>query len=186
MRLAWLYIAVLSTSSFGQPNTYPYVLKTFAGTTALGDGGPATSALLNSPTAAVADSAGNLYILDSKNLRIRKVTADGKISTWAQINIYGTDMKLAADGSLYVAAQGQIIKVSPAGDSTVVAGTGYTGYSGDGGPATAALHPARERIEPDAVRQFHPPLRSRTTRRRRRPLDAGSLSWRPVRAFRPE
>jgi len=130
--------AVLATRALGQTINYPYYLKTFAGTLPLGDGGAATLALLNAPAAAVADSAGNLYILDTNNERIRKVTGDGKISTFAQIGIFGNDMKLGADGNLYVAGWAQVIKVSADGKSTVVAGTGQYGYSGDLGPATNA------------------------------------------------
>jgi len=48
-----------------------------------GDGGKATSATLNNPTSIAFDSAGNLYIVDSNNNRIRKVTTDGNIFTIA-------------------------------------------------------------------------------------------------------
>src|SRR5205823_444494 len=48
-----------------------------------GDGGPATSALLNSPSDVVVDGGGNLFILDSDNNRVRKVTPGGTISTVA-------------------------------------------------------------------------------------------------------
>jgi uncharacterized protein (TIGR03437 family) len=138
MRLTGFYLAVLAVSAFGQSNTYPYYLKTFAGAFPLGDGGPATSALLYFPNAAVADAAGNLYILDTDNLRIRKVTAAGTIGTLAQIDMFGYDMKLAADGSLYVAGDSEVIKVGPSGTVSVVAGTGTYGHTGDNGPATAA------------------------------------------------
>jgi hypothetical protein len=66
----------------------------------LGDGGLATSAGLNGPTGVAVDSAGDLYIADKINNRIRKVNTSGIIST--------------------------------------MAGTGWAGYSGDGGPATSA------------------------------------------------
>src|SRR5439155_9941435 len=59
-----------------------------------GDGGPATRASLNFPAALALDSAGNLFIADGGNNRIRRVTADGVIST-----IAGTGVKrLAGDG----------------------------------------------------------------------------------------
>ena len=48
-----------------------------------GDGGAATGALLDTPTAVVLDAAGNLYIADTNNNRIRKVGTDGIITTFA-------------------------------------------------------------------------------------------------------
>src|SRR5438270_11422023 len=48
-----------------------------------GDGGPAKSAQLNAPGALSIDGAGGLYIVDSNNVRIRRVTADGMIATIA-------------------------------------------------------------------------------------------------------
>lgn len=70
--------------AFGQATNYPFVIKTFAGSNPLGDGGPATQALLSSPAAVALDSLGTTtYILDSNNYRIRKVTPDGKINTAA-------------------------------------------------------------------------------------------------------
>lgn len=130
-------LLLLSVSAF--PQTYPFILKNFAGTFPLGDGGRAEDALLYFPNAVVPDTAGNLYILDSLNYRIRKMGADGRISTVAGIfPVYGNDMKLASDGSLYVGGDGIVIRVSSAGAVTVVAGNGAIGFSGDGGPATEA------------------------------------------------
>jgi sugar lactone lactonase YvrE len=78
-----------------------------------GDGGPATAARLNQPNGVVVDSSGNIYIADTVNHRIRKVTAStGIITTVA--------------GS------------STIGNGSGLPGNGAGGYSGDGGPATAA------------------------------------------------
>jgi hypothetical protein len=78
-----------------------------------GDGGTATSAELNGPAAVAVDSAGNLYIADLANNRIRAVNT----------------------GSTTVTIAGVAIK---AGDIATVAGNGTRNYSGDGGPATSA------------------------------------------------
>jgi uncharacterized protein (TIGR03437 family) len=48
-----------------------------------GDGGPAINALLNNPTGVAADNSGSVYIADSNNSRIRKITPDGNIVTIA-------------------------------------------------------------------------------------------------------
>jgi trimeric autotransporter adhesin len=121
-----------------------------------GDGGPATAAQLNSPTGVAVDAAGNLYIADNFNERIRKVTAAGLISTVAGNGTSGysgdgglataaqlsNPSSVAVDtaGNLYIADtyNQRIRKVTTAGVIIAVAGTGTSGYSGDGGSATAA------------------------------------------------
>ncbi len=123
-----------------------------------GDNGPANSAQLLRPNAVAVDSAGNIIIADTDNQRIRKVSATtGIISTVAGSESYGylgdngpaTAARLnlpygvAMDpkGNLFIADTHnyRIRKVSATtGIITTVAGTGISGYSGDGGPATAA------------------------------------------------
>lgn len=121
-----------------------------------GDGGPATSARLNSPTRLTFDDEGNLYIADSGNHRIRKVSPTGTISTVAGTGTAGStgdggpatsarlrnpyDVAFGPDGSLYIADRGnhRIRRVDPAGTITTVAGTGTAGYNGDDIPATTA------------------------------------------------
>ena len=138
-------------------------INTVAGNNALGagfsgDGGAATSATLGSPTGVALDSAGNLYIADENNSRIRKVDLAGVITTVAGSNQSGysgdggpaTSAKLhqalgvRADlaGNLFIADSfnNVVRKVSPAGTISTVAGNfeAGAGYSGDGGPATSA------------------------------------------------
>jgi sugar lactone lactonase YvrE len=124
-----------------------------------GDGGPATSAELNSPGDVVLDGAGNLYIADSENNLIRKVDVNGVITTVAgnidlgrgfsgdggpatsaQMDFPG-GIGLDTAGNLYIADSGnnRIRKVDLAGIITTIAGSSAEGgYSGDGGLATVA------------------------------------------------
>jgi hypothetical protein len=121
-----------------------------------GDGGAATSAELNSPGGVAVDGEGNLYIGDVGNQRVRKVTTEGVISTFAGTGAYGyngdgiaatsaqlyypTGVALDSSGNLYIADEfnNRIRMVDTAGMISTVAGTGSRGYSGDGGPATNA------------------------------------------------
>ena len=123
-----------------------------------GDGGPATSAMLQSPLSVALDAADNLYIADFGNHRIRKVDAlTGNISTVAGTGKRGFDgdggpaalaklhsprgIALDGAGNLYIAdaENHRIRKVGASnGNISTVAGTGSAGFSGDGGPAAAA------------------------------------------------
>jgi uncharacterized protein (TIGR03437 family) len=135
------------------------IISTVAGNGAYGfsgNGGPAASAELNTPLGAAVDSAGNLYIADTGNSRIQKVTPAGVISTIAGNGglVFSGDGGPATNagiarpegvavdraGNLYIAdyADMRIRKVTPAGIITTIAGNGNEGYSGDGGPATSA------------------------------------------------
>ncbi|MGZ4088229.1 MAG: NHL domain-containing protein, partial [Bacteroidia bacterium] len=136
-------------------------ISTLAGATAsgyTGDGGPATAATLNTPYAICLDTAGNIYIGDVGNSAIRRITkSTGNISTVAGNGTYGysgdggaaTFAKLGSPRSVFVDAPGNIF-ISDANNDVIrkvtassgiistIAGTGATGYTGDGGPATAA------------------------------------------------
>jgi thiol-disulfide isomerase/thioredoxin/sugar lactone lactonase YvrE len=103
-----------------------------------GDGGPAIFASLNQPSALAVDGAGNIYIGDSGNARIRKVAADGTIATVAELRAGG--LAVDASGNVYVSdtAGHRIRKITPDGKTITVAGTGTPGSTGDGGPAASA------------------------------------------------
>jgi sugar lactone lactonase YvrE len=121
-----------------------------------GDAMPATESLLYSPYDVDIDSRGNIYIADTENHRIRKVTTDGTIYTVAGSGEPGhdagggnaTDVQLnqpfglAVDGEdrVYIADSDNhvIRRVDHDGTISTVAGVGEPGYAGDGGPARLA------------------------------------------------
>lgn len=121
-----------------------------------GDNGPAVEASLSYPAGIAFDRSGNLYIADTANHRVRRVTPDGRIGTVAGTGDFGfsgdggpaTQARLANpegvtvddSGNLLISDTGnhRIRQVSPDGVITTLAGTNGEGFSGDGGPAVAA------------------------------------------------
>jgi len=101
-----------------------------------GDGGPAVNAALRNPQQLTADPQGNVYIADGNGV-IRKIDTHGIITTVISDN--GPGVAAAPDGTLYYENGNQILHLDASGVGHVIAGTGPAGYSGDGGPATAAL-----------------------------------------------
>jgi trimeric autotransporter adhesin len=136
------------------------IISTIAGTTFgySGDGGPATSAQLKMPLGIAADDIGNIYIADFYNNRVRKINADGIITTVAGGAISGISncfgclasnlalpapIGIAIDrfGNVYTSAAGDnvIYKITADGKAYSIAGNGTPGYSGDGDAATKAI-----------------------------------------------
>jgi sugar lactone lactonase YvrE len=133
------------------------IINTVAGGgTATGDGVPATQAALALVNGLAIDNSGSLYISDTANHRIRKVSKDGTISTVAGTGGNATSgdggpakaaqiqsprgLAFGPAGDLYFAdyAANRVRKISPDGTISTFAGTGTAGESGDEGPATQA------------------------------------------------
>jgi hypothetical protein len=152
-------LSLLAAADAAQPE--PGTIVTVAGTGRAGysgDGGPATQAVLNTPLGITLDAAGNLFIADANNYRVRKVAPDGIITTVAgtgkagysgdggpateaQLNGFLGGVTVDGAGNLFVTDtfNHRVRKVAPDGIITTVAGTGKAGYSGDGGLAVEAM-----------------------------------------------
>jgi uncharacterized protein (TIGR03437 family) len=162
-----LYIADYNNNRVRKVDTGGIIRTVAGGGSSLGDGGPATSAMLDRPVAVAVDGSNNLYISDTRARRVRKVTPTGTISTYAgggtsllegipatQAMISGLgDLALDAAGNLYLADSfdHRVRKVTPGGIIGTVAGNGSAGFSGDGGPAVAASLDHPEGIALDAA-----------------------------------
>ncbi len=167
-----IYIADYIDSRIRKVST-SNIITTIAGTGTAGlsgDGGLAINAKLNNPAGISVDAAGNIYIADFSNNRIRKINTSGIISTIAG---YTTAPGFSGDGGIATSAQlsgpngvvadaagnifiadyynNRIRKINTSGFINTIAGTSTAGYSGDGGPATAAKINAPAAIIKDAT-----------------------------------
>jgi uncharacterized protein (TIGR03437 family) len=155
-----LYIADTSSSRIRKLATNGIITTVAGGAGAgyAGDGGPATSAQLDRPDGVAVDASGNIYIADSLNNVIRKVSAStGIITTIAGTGVKGftgdggsavnaklnlpVDLAVDPSGNVFFSDQDNDVvrKIDTSGVITTVAGSGKAGYGGDGGPATSAL-----------------------------------------------
>jgi len=135
------------------------IITPFAGIAAggySGDGGPASVAKFSSPQGLCFDKYGNMYVVDGDNTVVRKINTAGIVSTIAGNGTAGfkgdngpatnaefenpVDVKVDTAGNVYISDFGNanIRKVDKSGIITTIAGNGTSGYTGDGGPATAA------------------------------------------------
>lgn len=137
------------------------VISTIAGTVGVrgfsGDGGPAVDARLDNPSGLALDPSGNLYVVDSTYKRVRKIDTSGVITTFAggggspsSLGDGGpaTSAYLNYPGEIAVNSAGEVFivdrsgyrirKVDISGTISTFAGTGTSGFTGDGGPASAA------------------------------------------------
>jgi len=148
------------------------LIYTFAGggTSGLGDGGSATTATIDDPNGITFDKYGNFYLSDNLGNRVRKVNSSGIISTVAgngSGGYYGdfgladtsclwqpVDVACDTFGNLYIVDEhnNRIRKVDVlTGIISTIAGTGFSGYSGDNGDATAAMLSSPDGICMDRV-----------------------------------
>ena len=118
-----------------------------------GDGGPATEAALFHPRDVAVDAVGNIYVALANHV-VRRIDPEGVITTVAgngrpghsgdggpadAAQLWGpSGLALDPEGNLYVGEFARVRKIDAAGTITTIAGTGTSGYSGDGGPATEA------------------------------------------------
>ncbi len=136
------------------------IITTFAGggTSGIGDGGPATSAIIPNPNSGIFDKYGNFYFINCiSGNRVRKVDTLGIISTVAGTGIGGyfgdggqatsaklngpISVRIDGEGNIYISdvQNFRIRKVDKAsGIITTYVGNGVGGYNGDGIPATSA------------------------------------------------
>ncbi len=135
------------------------IISTIAGIGGIGgysgDGGPATSALLNSPLALALDPAGNVFLGDYNNCRVREINAATGIITTVAGNgncsytgdglaidvgvAYPQGLAVDTNDNLIIGDYYNRVRwVSPNGILTTIGGNGLGGYSGDGGPALSA------------------------------------------------
>ncbi|MCE2994181.1 MAG: IPT/TIG domain-containing protein [Cyclobacteriaceae bacterium] len=129
-------------------------VSTFAGSSEGAADGNGTSAQFKKPYDAVFDASGNMYVTDSDNHKIRKITPAGEVSTFAGSSYGFSDgpgataqfqfikgIAIDANGNLYVADENshRIRKITPAGVVSTLAGTGSEGFA-DGAGSTAQFN----------------------------------------------
>jgi uncharacterized protein YjdB len=133
-----------------------------------GDGGAATAARVSVPLGVVVDASGNVYVADYGNYRVRMISTSGVISTYAgsgsssfsgdggaatAAGISPWGLAMDVHGNLYISDIGnnRVRKVTTGGVISTIAGTGASGFSGDGGAATAAIFDGPTGIAVDSV-----------------------------------
>jgi gliding motility-associated-like protein len=124
------------------------VVTTFAGNgTQASVDGPVASAEFTNPLAVVFDAQGNMYIADSGNSRIRKIDPSGQVTTFAVLDpsadpdnnsdtAFGY-LAIDAAGNLYIPYNNQVMKITPAGNITAIAGSGYPGFKNGAGTSAS-------------------------------------------------
>ena len=122
-----------------------------------GDGGPALDAAFRDPNSLASDSKGNIYIADTANNMIRKIDTNGIVTTFAGNGEHADsgdggsalkaairsmdDITVSPKGELHILGTNthKVRKITKEGKIVTVAGKGYAGFFGDGGPAINAM-----------------------------------------------
>ena len=165
LRTPFLACAGVTLLAFAGAGVAQVTISTVAGNggwTSSGDGGPAVLAGFNGISDVARDGLGNVFVVDSGSYSIRKITPDGVIRRYAgtgqPVLVSGTETDVGDGGPAIAAAispraiaadaagnvfftdqqHHRVRKISPAGTISTIAGNGMYGFSGDGGPATAA------------------------------------------------
>src|SRR5947207_2814372 len=149
--------SLIALSAQAQPNyPLPYNFNTFAGN-AYGGNGTGNQAIFNNPYATAVDSAGNVYVADTTNYAVRKITSTGVVTTLAGlagtagiIDGTGSDARFGALNGIAVDRTGNVYvtdgsyhtvrKITPAGVVTTLAGTPGIAGSADGTGSAARFY----------------------------------------------
>ncbi|OYU82868.1 MAG: hypothetical protein CFE24_13825, partial [Flavobacterium sp. BFFFF2] len=165
------------------------VVSTFAGSGTVGSAdGTGTAASFNLPFGLTVDAAGNVYVADSGNNKIRKITPAGVVSTFAGSGAQGaadgsataasfyfpTGVKLDSSGNLFVAdfSNHKIRKISPTGTTSTFAGSGSTGSADGTGTAASFYDPVG--IDMDAAGNLY--IADKSNQKIRKITSAGVVS----------
>jgi uncharacterized protein (TIGR03437 family) len=146
-----------------------YKISTVAGSSSIGDGGPATAAQIGNIQGIAVDRLGNIFLSDTDRNLVRKIDAQGVITTIAGVGVAGFSgdggpaasaalnlpYGLAADlsGNVYIADLGnqRVRRIAPDGSISTAAGTGAKGSLGDGGSASSAQLMSPRNVATDAA-----------------------------------
>jgi uncharacterized protein (TIGR03437 family) len=133
-RIVSIVLALVCLCSLAPSQTnWNYIVSTVAGHYPMGDGGSATDALLGFPRSARLDAQGNLFIADTENHTVRKVAANGTITSMGYV-LKPSDLAITPDG-LYAGSTNSVWLMKPDGTAEKVAGRGTGGI---GVPANEA------------------------------------------------
>lgn len=182
-----LYVADAGSNQVFVVNPTATAVTVVAGTGSPGfggDGGPATEAQLDRPAGVHRDASGNVLIADTENHRVRRISGNGTIMTVAGDGTVGfgrdnapatassivapTDVVVDSSGALIIPESGfhRLRRVDATGTITSIAGNGIPSFTGDGGPAVAALLNTPTQVDLDtAGNLFFTDTRNRRVRR---------------------
>lgn len=132
------------------------MVSTIAGTGSAGNsgsGGKAAAARLNGPYALAFDFVGNLYVAEDLNNAVRRITPDGNIVAFVSGITNPEGLAVDSANFVYVSSWGdqKVVKVSPSGSISLMAGNGNYGFSGDNALATSATLAGPQGLAIDAA-----------------------------------